>query len=132
MDIKGLVADHMGHFSVYDIPNVLFVVVVSACLAFVLARWGARQDASTARRTALWGATTALAAALVRSQLPLAVLMLAVAVLGGRGTTAERDPVLLGAMVIGVGCGSGASVIVLLALIPYLLLTRWGLGEKSV
>jgi hypothetical protein len=132
MDIKGLIADHMGHFSVYDVPNVLIVVVAAACLALVLARWGAGQEGRTARTTALWGAAAALATAFVRSQLPVAVLVLAAAVLAGRGNGADRDPIMLSALVIGIGCGSGATIIVMVALVPYLLLARWALGKQNV
>lgn len=128
MDIKALVADHMGHFSVYDIPGLLFALIAAACLGFVIARWGARHTVESARRVALWCMVAALAAALVRSQLPVAALMLAAAVIiGKRSGPSNDDPVLLGALVAGVGCGSGASLIVAVAMIPFIPLMRWAL-----
>ncbi len=132
MDIKGMVADHMGHFSIYDIPRVLLAVVVAACLGMVLGHFGAKRDASATKVLALWSATAALATAIVRSQLPIAILVLAAVILIGRRSEADRDPILLAAVVIGIGCGSGASIIMVIALVPYLLLVRWALGKKSV
>lgn len=126
MDIKGLIADHMGHFSVYDIPNVLFVLVVSTTLGFILARWGASEEHSVAKRSAFWACAAALATALVRSQLPIAALVLAATFLVGKRE--ERQPSAMlhfSVLVIGIGCGSGASVVVALAFVPFILLMRW-------
>jgi hypothetical protein len=128
MDIKGLIADHMGHFSLYDIPNVLFVLVMATLLGYVLARWGAGESASAARRAAFWACVAALATALVRSQLPIAALVLAAAFLIGKREDAPANNVLhFSVLVIGIGCGSGATVIVVLAFVPFILLMRWAL-----
>ncbi|MBX2973551.1 MAG: hypothetical protein KF797_10640 [Flavobacteriales bacterium] len=132
MDIKGAIADHMGHFSVYDIPNLLFVLVAALVFGYLAARWGAGRQGAEARHDALWAATAALAAALVRSQLPLATLVLAAAVLVGRRGDARPDTTLLTMLLIGIGCGSGASVIVGIALVLFIPIMRWALrGEKQ-
>lgn len=125
MDLKGAIADHMGHFSVYDIPNVLFVLVASLVFGFMAARWGERASTAQARQRAYWSTTAALATALVRSQLPLAVLVLAAAVLVGRRTGERPDGSLFPMMVIGIGCGAGASVIVAAALVVFIPIARW-------
>lgn len=126
MDVIGFISDHMGHFSLYDIPNVLFMVLLAAFLGYLLARFGGRLEGNEARSTALWAATAALASAFVRAQLPLAVILLAIVLLvrGESATTRERL-LLFGAMVIGLGCGSGAALIMLIASVPYILLVRW-------
>lgn len=125
MDLKGAIADHMGHFSVYDIPNVLFVLIASLVFGYVTARWGAGQEGAQVRQSALWASTAAMAAALVRSQLPLATLVLAAAVLVGRRSGEEGDSTLLTMLLIGIGCGSGASVIVGIALVVFIPIMRW-------
>lgn len=126
MDLKGLVADHMGHFSMYDIPGLLFVLMAATLIGFVMARWGAGERGVEARRTAFWCTAAALATAIVRSQLPIAALVLAAAVLvGKRAPQKADDAVFWSVLLAGIGCGSGATVIVCIAMIPYLLLMRW-------
>ena len=127
MDLKGVIADHMGHFSVYDIPNLFLVLVGSVVLGYITAIWGARSTAQDARRSALWAAAGALAAGLVRSQLPLATLVLAAAVLVGKRDDGNSglDRVIM--LLIGIGCGSGATVIVGIALIVFIPIMRWAL-----
>ena len=131
MDVKGFVADNMGHFSVYDIPGLLFVLVTATFLGYLVATIGGGERGTAARRLALWAATAALAAALVRSQLPIAAVMLAVAVLAGKRGAEHADITFVTMLIIGVGCGSGASVIVVMALIPFVLLMRWGLRAQA-
>ena len=132
MDIKGLVADQLGHFSVYDLPEVLFIILVSALLGYTLARWGGRETGTTLKQMAFWAAAAALAAVFVRSQLPMAALMLAAAVLAGkRGAGSSNDALFFSVLVVGIGCGSGATLVVLIALIPYLFLMRWAFGPAS-
>ncbi len=129
MDIKGAIADHMGHFSVYDIPGVLFVLFSATFFGFAAARWGAREENGVARSVALWAGAAALATALVRSQLPIAVLVLAAAFLVGKREAGSGSNVLqFSALAIGIGCGSGASVIVGLAMIPFILIMRWAVA----
>lgn len=131
MDIKGVIADHMGHFSAYDIPNVLFVLVASLFFGFVTARWGARASLDRSKRAAMWATTASLATALVRSQLPLATLVLAAAVLVGRQPEERSESTLLTMLVIGIGCGSGASVIVGAALVLFIPIMRWTTGAAK-
>lgn len=131
MDLKGLVADHLGHFSVYDIPSVLFVLVAATLLGFVAARWGAGKSSTEARGLAFWATAAALATAIVRSQLPIAALVLAAAVLvGKRSEGPGREAIFFSVIVVGIGCGSGATVVVALAMVPYLLLMRWALRPR--
>ncbi len=126
MDVMGFISDHMGHFSPYDVPNVLFMVFMGALLGYALARFGGRLSDRDARVLMLWSATAALAAAFVRAQLPLAVLFLALVLLVRMEPSTGRDRLLLfGALVLGMGCGSGAALIMFIAAIPYVALVRW-------
>ncbi|MBL7939096.1 MAG: hypothetical protein JNL43_07045 [Flavobacteriales bacterium] len=126
MDLKGLVADHMGHFSIYDIPSILFVLVAATLIGFVMAKWGAGVQGVEARKLAFWCTVAALATAIVRSQLPIAALVLAAAVLVGKRSSHQGDDALFWSILLaGIGCGSGATVIVCIAMVPYLLLMRW-------
>jgi len=132
MDVKGFVVDQLGHFSVYDLPEVLFVIVVAALLGYTLARFGARRTGTVLKQMAFWAAAAALAAVFVRSQLPMAALMLAAAVLAGkRGSEMGNDALFFSVLVVGIGCGSGATVVVVLAMVPYLFLMRWAFGPAS-
>ncbi len=131
MDLKGAIADHMGPFSIYDIPNLLFTLVAALVFGYVTARWGARMEADAARRASLWSCTAALAAGLVRSQLPLATLVLAAAVLVGRRSDMRPDASLLTMLLIGIGCGSGAAVIVGVTLVLFIPIMRWTLRSAK-
>lgn len=132
MDLKGAVADHMGHFSLYDIPGVLFVLLAATLIGYGVAWWGAGLRGADARQIAFWATAAALATALVRSQLPVAALVLAAAVIvGKRGPTMSDGVVLFSALAVGIGCGSGATIVVGLAMIPYLPLMRWALRPTA-
>lgn len=117
----------MGHFSVYDIPNLLFVLLASVVFGYLTSIWGARSNAEGARRAALWAGVGALAAGLVRSQLPLATLVLAAAVLVGSREEGDRGMDRIIMLLIGIGCGSGATVIVGIALVLFIPIMRWAL-----
>lgn len=126
MDLKGFAADHLGHFAPHDIGNGLFAMLVAALLGMLWARWGWRMNGAAARNLGVWGALAALALFLVRLQLPLAIGLLAVLLLlRGRGERTEGGLPLAGALVLGMGCGSGAAL-VMLAIAPlFMLLARW-------
>jgi len=125
MDLKGTIADHMGHFSAHDIPNVLFTLVAAYVFGYLTSWLGSRKRMADARSAALWALVAALAAALVRSQLPLAALVLAAAVLIGKRSTEGADLDLFALLLIGIGCGSGSSVIVGALLLVFIPIMRW-------
>jgi hypothetical protein len=131
MDVLGFVMDNMGTFSPYEIPNLLFAVLVAGLLGYLLARFGAGLTGADTRALALWAAAAALGTGLVRAQLPLAVALLALVVLskGNDGPRQERVLVLC-ALVLGLGCGSGASLVMLAVAIPFILVVRWAFGAK--
>ncbi|MBK7381863.1 MAG: hypothetical protein IPI81_00790 [Flavobacteriales bacterium] len=131
MDVFGFVMDHMGQFAPYDIPNLLFAVLSAAVLGYAMARWGAGASGPDARALVLWAASAALGTGFVRSQLPLAVGLLALVVLakGNDGPRQERV-LVFSALIFGLGCGSGASLIALAVGIPYILVVRWAFGVK--
>ncbi len=132
MDLKGFLADHMGHFSAYDIPGLLFMLLMAALLAWAVAFLGAGARGFEPRRLALWAATAALGVAFMRMQLPIALALLAILLLVRPSSTDMRERVLLfGALIIGVGCGSGATLIMAIAVVPYLLLVRWAIPRPS-
>ena len=126
MDLKGFAADHMGHFTLYDVPNAAFAMLVAALLGMVMGRVGLRQGASAARSAALWSALATLAVVFVRAQLPLAVALVALILLVRPQMTERSDRLpLIASLVIGLGCGSGATLIVGALFLPMLLVARW-------
>jgi hypothetical protein len=120
----------MGHFTLYDVPNMLVAMLVSALLAYYFTTWGVRFAGSHARQLALWAAVAALGVGFVRAQFPLAVALLALVLLlrAQEMPSAERLP-LFAALVIGMGCGSGASLIVVAVFLPFVLLARWATAK---
>ncbi len=129
MDLLDFVADHFGHFSPYDIPNLLFAVLVASTLGYVLGRWGGGKDGPDLRALALWAGTSALAVGFVRTQLPLAVVLLAFVILVKGNEAPRQDRVLLfGSLVFGLGCGSGASLVTIALAVPFVLVVRWAFG----
>jgi len=126
MDIKGFLMDHVGHFGLPQIGGLLFAVLVATLLGWVLGAIAARTPAGTARELALWSATAALAVGFVRSQLPLALALVAIALLASIGRSEGRQGSLrAGALVLGLGCGSGAALVTLVVALPYFLIVRW-------
>lgn len=132
MDIRGFATDHFGHFSPYDIPNLLFSVIAAAALGYAMARWGGGKRGTDLRVLALWAGTAALGVGLVRAQLPLAVAMLALVVLArGDGGTRQDRVLLFASLMLGLGCGSGASLVTLAVALPFVLVVRWAFGPAA-
>lgn len=133
MDLKGLLADQMGHFTPYDIPGILLAMLLAAVLAFALGLFVRMAHGPSGRQLAALAAVVALAVALVRASVPLSIALVALALLlrggaGGHeaeGATWKPHTLRLAAIAIGVGCGSSAGVIVLAVFIPLGLLLRW-------
>lgn len=126
MDIMGFAMDNMGQFTLYDLPNALFMVLVAALLGYLLARWGGRETAQKARQLALWAGLSAVGVALVRAQLPLAVALVALVLLVRPQAPSAPDRLsVLAAVLIGLGCGSGATVVTVVLFLPVLGLFRW-------
>lgn len=126
MDALGFVMDNLGHFAPLDIANLLFAVLAATLLGYLLGRFGGRLPASSARELALWAAGAALGTGLVRTQLPLAVVLLALVILSRGQLGAKGDRALtFCALAFGMGCGSGASLIVLAVGLPFIVVVRW-------
>ncbi|MBX2980729.1 MAG: hypothetical protein KF905_15685 [Flavobacteriales bacterium] len=125
MDIKGAAMDHMGHFAPHDIGNGLFALFIAAMLGLAIGSIGWRGARALSLELAAWGMLAALAMFLVRGQLAVAVALLAV-VLVVRSTRARsaEDLPLIAALLLGAGCGSGASLIMLPMALPVLLVLR--------
>lgn len=132
MDLKGFAADHMGHFTLYDVPNAAFAMLLAALMGLVVGRAGLRLEASPARSTALWAGLMTLAVVFVRAQLPLAVALVALIQLVRPQVTerSERLP-LLAAVVIGLGCGSGSTLIAVALFLPLVLMARWATASDQ-
>ncbi|MBK8497405.1 MAG: hypothetical protein IPL52_00980 [Flavobacteriales bacterium] len=132
MDLMGFLSDHMGHFSLYDLPNLVFAVLLAVLLGYLLGRFGGKVRGAELRALALWAGSAALAAAIVRSQLPLAVVLVALVLLVRSNQDGSRDRALqFGALVLGLGCGSGAALVTLVAAVPYILVVRWAFKSKD-
>jgi len=126
VDIKGFIVDHVGHFAMHEILGLVFSVLVASVLAWVLGRYGAGLVGKEARTLVLWSATAALGVGFVKAQLPLALAFVAIALLvGGFRDEGRSRAVYAGALVIGLGCGSGAALVTVIVAVPYLLIVRW-------
>ena len=129
MDIRGFAADHFGHFSPYDIANLLFAMVAATFLGYAMARWGGGKRGQELRALAVWAGLAALGVGFVRAQLPLAVAFLALVLLAKGNEASKHDRLLLFAsLVLGVGCGSGATLVTIVLTLPFLLIVRWAFG----
>lgn len=131
MDAIGFVMDHLGHFAPIDIVNLLFAMLVATLLGYLLGRLGARQTPIEARELALWAGLSAMGAGLVRAQLPLAVVLLALVLLSkGREGGRAGQVLVFAALIMGLGCGSGASLVMLVVALPFILVIRWAFGAE--
>jgi hypothetical protein len=134
MDLYGLLTDQMGHFTPGDIWGVLLGLLLAAALGFVLGKVAGSTEGPDAKALSVLSAVVALAVALVRANVPLSIALVAVALLfrpelPSQGWKARLP--LLAAVVIGVGCGSSAGIIVAIAFVPLVLLMRWAMNDKS-
>lgn len=133
MDIKGFLMDHVGHFGLPQIGGLLFAVLMAAFLGWALGAIAARVPTGTARDLAVWAATAAMAVGLVRSQLPLALALVALALFASVARTDGRGGMLrAGALVLGLGCGSGAALVTVVVALPYFLLVRWNSRSQAI
>jgi len=131
MDWKGILADHFGHFAVRDVVNLGVATLVAAALAAMVAAYGVRLSRQQARSAALWAGLFAAGVGLVRSQLPLALALVAAVLLLRPSSSSNLDRrVLAGMLVIGLACGSGASVVGACLSILLIVLYRW-VGSTS-
>lgn len=134
MDIKGVIADQMGALTPHDIGGALVSIGCAALVTFAagLIAFGSRR-AEDLRGATVLAALLAAITVVVRGSLPLAVVLVAGTLLVrprlGEGATGDRLLQLL-AVVAGVGCGAGASVITLVLLLPVALLLRWAMGAR--
>lgn len=132
MDVKGFLVDQFGHFGLPQIGSLVFAVLVAALLGWALGALAARQPKAVARDLALWAATAALGVGLVRSQLPLALALVAIALLASVGRAEGRSGLLrAGALLLGLGCGSGAALVTVLVAVPYFVLVRWNSSTQA-
>ncbi len=127
MNIKGMVMDHLGFFAPHQLLNAVVALLVAALLGFMLGRSGGRYSAQEARGLAVWAALASLAVVFVRTNLPLAVALVALVMLvGARVDPFEGDRrVVLAAVVLGGACGAGAAIGAVALGIPFILLLRW-------
>ena len=133
MDFKALLADQLGHFTLYDIGTSLVSMLAAAALAF-LAGFIARAAVPSPREMAVSSAIMAFAVSLVRASVPVAIgLVAAVLLLRSPAPDQDRRAVSFrfAALAIGIGCGSSASLIVAALVIPLGLLLRWGASDRA-
>jgi hypothetical protein len=126
MDFTGFVVDHMGHFTMYDLPGAIFALVMAAILTLVLTVIMGGEARSSARELVVWSSSAALALVLVRGQLPVAVAFLALVLLARPGgDERQRGVLFFAALIIGMGCGSGAALVTAVLTVPFALVGRW-------
>lgn len=130
MDLMGLLADQLGFFSPQDLPGLALAVLIAAALAFLVARVAGATGVE-ARQLALWAAVAAMGVALVKGSVPFSIALVALALLvRPEAAEGQRHRVLQGmAVVLGGGCGTGAAIPVVVALIPLALIARWALRD---
>lgn len=126
-----MLADQMGAFTPYDIGNGVLALLLAALLAFVAGLIGRASGDQAPKHLATLAAVAALAVLFVRGSVPLSIALVGVALLVRTGSPVAREggwrsslPQLV-AVVIGVGCGSGAALIALVLMVPVALLLRW-------
>lgn len=133
MDLKGLIADQMGHFTPYQITGVVLAVVLAALVSYATAIISGGPGREIARSTTVLAAIVAFAVALVRASVPLSIALVACALLV-RGILAGEDRasamLRVAAVAIGVGCGSSSGIVVLAAFVPLALLLRWSFTAR--
>ncbi len=125
MNIQGMLTDHLGFFTPHHVLNAVLSLLVATLLGYLLARVGGRLAEGASRGLALWAALSAVALTFVRS-LPLAVALVALVLLlrGADHGIGDRR-LLLGALLLGAACGSGATVAAVAVGVPLILLFRW-------
>lgn len=126
-----MLADQMGAFTPYDIGNGVLALLLAALFAFVAGLIGRASGEGAPKHLAALAAVVALAVLFVRASVPLSIALVGVALLVRAGSLVPREgawrsslPQLV-AVVIGVGCGSGAALITLVLMVPVVLLLRW-------
>jgi len=121
-----MVVDHLGFFTPHQVVNAVVSLLVAALLGLLLGRMGGRLSTGAARGLALWAVLAAVALIFVRNSLPLAVALVGVVLLlrGGDTTTGDRR-LLLGALLLGAACGTGATLAAVAVGLPVILLFRW-------
>ncbi|MFZ1330569.1 MAG: hypothetical protein WAR83_00160 [Flavobacteriales bacterium] len=125
MNWKGTILDNMGYFSLYDIPNLFLAILAAALLVYLSAKFGLRVRTAELSALMALSATVALGVGLVKGQLVFAVILAAILIVAKGSVPKEiSGGGLLLAMVIGLGCGSGATLITLVALVPLVVLLR--------
>ncbi len=134
MDLYGLLTDQMGQFTPLDLWGLVLDLLLAAVLGFALGSLLRVPEAPPARVLAVLAAVVAVAVAVVRANVPLAIALVAVALLF-RPTGAAQDwrarlPLLV-SVVLGVACGSSAGIAAVVAFVPLVLLLRWALRTKS-
>lgn len=126
MGLTNMLMDHLGFFYPHQVLNAVVAMLVAAMLGWLLGRVGGRLPDRPARGLALWAALATMALTFVRTNLPVAVALVAVALLvrGAEDGSLDRRS-LFGALVIGVACGSGAMLGAVAVGLPLILLFRW-------
>lgn len=132
MDWRGTLADQMGFFTPADLPGVVLVILLGGAASWGLGRI-AGESPSGARELAVWGALAAFAVALVKGSLPMSIALVALAILvrADAGVDGRAKLLRTAAVVIGGGCGTGASIVVAVGLLPLALMMRWALRRSG-
>ena len=120
--LKGFVSDHFGDFSPSEIPNFLFALFLSAVLNLLLImlyKWygkGAGDEGSG--RFVQLGLGAATLTAIIKQSLPLAlaaIALLSIIRLRDGNTDLNKLSYLFISILIGVACGAGYGLIMVMA-----------------
>ena len=132
MHIKGFFMDNMGRFAVHDLANGVFALLMAALLGYLLASIGGRRSTDVARSHAAWSATAALVLFLAHTELPVALVMLALALIARPAARSTDDgPLFLGVLAMGAACGMGAGLVAVVLALPLILLLRWSVARPD-
>lgn len=127
--MKEIVVDQFGDLSLFDVPAMIFAMIASAMIVYLLGFSLAHEDRTKVRwRSMFLAALVTAAVTVVKGSLPLAVAFAGILILAN-GLLADKDQsglsrsFLLLALVIGLICGARAVMVAVVAAVPiYLLL----------
>lgn len=131
-EMMHILTDQLGDFGLYDIPGLMFSVVIAALLAWILSF--ALKNVEDRWRAMLLASLVAIGVSVCRASLPLAMSLVAVALLVRAYIPSRPENngyLMVAAGLLGFLCGARSSMIALLVLLPLFILLRAANSKSS-